>query len=415
MRLYSLFKTHDLTEEETNKSLWGISFMGFFSSVATMMVVSIFPIYLTEVLGASYKEAGLLEGAALFLAFLFKSFSGVLSDIFRNRKPLIALGNVLSVAGKIIFAMANSLTLISVARMADRAVKGIRSSPTDALIADLSKVNVNRGRSFGLYKTLSLCGVGFGGLVSMILMHFTTQNYQLIFYLSMIPGIVALILLFSIVKQPPIKEEIKKSHKGWRIDDIRFLPREFWIILLISSILMLARFSENNIIYRARTVEWPIILIPAITIGMELMNACLAYPIGKFSDRTNRFVLLLGGMSILLLANLMFISTESKIGIALGSLLAGAHMGITQGLLSTLISESTPAELRGTAFAIYYLCVGFAVSAGNIIAGHMNDTIGTVGSFCGGFVFTAFSMLVLWGYIARSNKRATMVCEGEAS
>lgn len=406
MHLYSLFKTHNLTENETNKSLWGISFMGFFSSVATLMVVSIFPVYLTEVLGATYKEAGLLEAAALFLAFIFKSFSGVLSDVFRNRKPLIALGSFLSVLGKIIFAMANSITLISVARMADRAVKGIRSSPTDALIADLSKANVNRGRSFGLYKTLQLCGVGAGALISMILMHNTGKNYQFIFYLSMIPGIISLMLLFTIVKQPPIQDEIKKGHKGWRIDDIRYLPKEFWILLVISSILMLARFSENNIIYRARTLEWPIIYIPAITVAMELVNACLAYPIGKFSDNTNRFTLLLGGMSILLVADLVFISTESMVGVGIGALLAGAHMGVTQGLLSTLISESTPAELRGTAFAIYYLCVGFAVSGGNIVAGHMNDMIGTVGSFCGGFVFTAFSMLILWGYIVRTKKLA---------
>ena len=169
---------------------------------------------------------------------------------------------------------------------------------------------------------------------------------------------------------------------------------------------MLARFSENNIIYRARTLEWPIVFIPAITVAMELVNACLAYPIGKFSDRTNRFTLLLGGMSILLVADLVFISTESMVGVGVGAILAGAHMGITQGLLSTLISESTPAELRGTAFAIYYLCVGFAVSGGNFIAGIMNDMIGTVGSFCGGFVFTAFSMLILWGYIVRSKRHA---------
>lgn len=407
MHLYSLFRTHDLTKDETNKSLWGISFVGFFSSVATLMVISIFPIYLTEVLGASYKEAGFIEAAALFLAFIFKSFSGVLSDIFRNRKPLIALGSALSVLGKIIFAMANSITLISIARMADRAVKGIRSSPTDALIADLSKVNIDRGRSYGLYRTISLCGVGLGTIVASILLHFTGKNYQFIFYLSMIPGIISLILLFTIVKQPPIRDEIKKGHKGWRIDDIKYLPKQFWVLMAIFSLLMLARFSENNIIYRARTIDWPIVFIPAITFGMELVNACLAYPIGRFSDKTNRFKLLLGGMSILLVADLVFISTESMVGVGIGALLAGAHMGVTQGLLSTLISESTPAELRGTAFAIYYLCIGFAVSGGNIIAGHLNDMIGTVGSFCGGFIFTAFSMLVLWGYIARSRKLET--------
>jgi MFS family permease len=408
MHLYSLFRTHALTEQETKKSLRGICLMGFFWSTATLMVVSVFPIYLTEVLGASYTEAGLLEAAALFLTFMFKSFSGVMSDVFRHRKPLIALGSILSVTTKLIFAAANSVHLISIARMTDRAVKGIRSSPTDALIADLSQVNVNRGRSFGLYKTSSLLGVGFGALIAMILMRLTDQNYPFIFYASMIPGLCALFVLFMVVKQPPIQDEIKKTHKGWRIDDIQYLPWKFWVLLGIVSILMLARFSENNIIYRARSIGWSKHWIPLITIGMELMNASLAYPIGRFSDHTNRYKLLFKGMFVLVLANFVFISTESLLGVAVGSLLAGAHMGITQGLLSTLVSESIPAELRGTAFALYYLCIGFSVSGGNIIAGHLNDTIGTVGAFCGGIVFTSLSMLALWGYMAYKKTRVVI-------
>lgn len=405
LKYFSLFRTEELTDKQVRLSLWGVSWMSFFWGVGTLMVVSIYPIVLTEVLGASYTEAGIIEGTAIFLSFVFKSFSGVLSDIFRRRKPMIGLGSLLSVLVKLIFATAHNVLLFSVARTVDRAVKGIRSSPTEALVADLSKRNTNRGESFGLYKTLSMLGQVSGSVVAMLLMHYTATNHQFIFYYSMIPGIIALLLLVTIVRQPPIRDEIKKSHKGWRVDDVKYLPKAFWILLFIAAVFMLSRFSESNIIYRARTVGWDAQYTPTINITMELVSACLVYPIGRLADRSNRLMLLMMGVFVLFLGNLIFISTASIVGVALGTITAGASLGMTHGLLSALIADSTPAELRGTAFAIYYFVVGTAVSFGNVIAGHLNDIIGTTGCFTGGLVFTSLTMLLLWGVVLRNPDR----------
>lgn len=360
------------------------------------MVVSIYPIFLTEVKGATYTQSGLIEGGALFLAFMFKSFSGVLSDIFRRRKPLIFLGGLLTVLVKLIFVAAHSVSLLAVARITDRAVKGIRSSPTDALVADLSRSNENRGRSYGLYKTFPMIGGGLGFLLSYALMSHSSQDYHFVFYVSMIPGIISLFILLSLVKQPVIKDEIKKGHKGWKIQDIKYLPKEFWIITGIVFVLMFARFSEMNIIYRARTVGWPIGFTGALNIIMELMSALLVYPMGYLYDKSDRLRLLFRGMCVLLLANVIFISTDSMTGIVLGTIFAGASVGMSQGIIAALIADSTPAELRGTAFSIYYFVVGISLSLGNVMAGHLNDYMGTKGCFCGGFIFTSLAMLILW-------------------
>lgn len=404
MTIFSLFKSHNLSEPQARRSLWSLSWVGFLSSVATLMVVSIYPIFLTEVKGATYTEAGLIEGAAMLLAFVFKSFSGVLSDIFRRRKPLIFLGSFFSVMSKLIFVAAHSVTTLSIARMADRSAKGIRSSPTDALLADLSKVNVNRGKSYGLYKTFSMIGVAVGSAVSIFLMYLTHRDYHFVFYLSMVPGIISLFVIVFLVKQPVIKDEIKKGHKGWRIQDIQYLSKEFWIILAITFILMFARFNESFIVYRARAVGWPVEWIPILGGGMELVSALLVYPIGVLADKSNPWVLLFRGLFVLLIANVAFISMGSMTGVVLGTILAGASLGMTQGLLSMLIANSAPAELRGTAFSIYYFAIGISLSGGNVIAGHLNDLMGTTGCFCGGFFFTSLAMLMLW-YVITSKKR----------
>lgn len=404
LTLFSLFKSHELTEGETRRSLWSLSWVGFFSSVATLMVVSIYPIFLTEVKGATYTQSGMIEGSALFLAFMFKSFSGVMSDIFRHRKPLIFLGGSLTVLVKFIFAAAHSVPFLAVARIADRAVKGIRSSPTDALVADLSRSNENRGRSYGLYKTFPMIGGGLGFMMSYMLMSYSNQDYHFVFYASMIPGIISLVVLLFMVKQPTIKDEIKKGHKGWRIQDIKYLPKEFWIITAIVFVLMFARFSEMNIIYRARTVGWPVGFTGALNITMELMGALLIYPMGCLYDKSDRFSLLFRGMFVLLLADVIFISSDSMAGVALGTIFAGASVGMSQGIIAALIADSTPAELRGTAFSIYYFVIGISLSCGNVIAGQLNDYMGTKGCFCGGFVFTSLAMLMLW-YVMMNSKK----------
>ncbi len=383
-----------LSEADSRRSLWGISWMSFFWSASSLMIFSLLPTFLTEVLGASHTKVGIIEGVAIFLAFISKVFSGITSDIFRTRKPLIAIGTFFSILVKIIFAAAASVNWVFLARAIDRLSKGVRSSPTDALIADLSH-NQNRGQSYGIRQSLYTLGAVAGCSSTSILMFLSGNNYRFAFILSTIPGLIALVILWKVIKQPTIVNEVKPKNSAWHWADVKYLPNSFWSLLAISSLLMVARFSEAFINLRAKDIGWPIELLPLLLIPMELIHAAFAYPMGKLADRISRLKLLLNGMMVLILANIVFVTTHSIPGVMIAALLAGVHMGITQGLLSTLVAQSTPAELRGTAFAIYYLASGTAVLIGNSLAGHLNDTLGTTGCFSGGLVFTALACLLL--------------------
>lgn len=387
------------------KGLWGISWMSFFWSASSLMIFALLPTFLTEELGASHTKLGVIEGVAIFLAFLSKFLAGVLSDIFRARRPLIAIGSFFSIIVKLIFAAASSVNWVFMARSIDRLSKGIRSSPTDALIADLSP-KAERGKSFGLRQSMYTLGAVTGSFLAALCMYLSHNNYRFTFLLSVIPATIALVILFAVVKQPPIHNEVKPKNSSWHVKDIKFLPTTFWKLLFVSFILMLARFSEAFITLRAKSVGWMIALLPFLLVAMELVHSGAAYPMGKLSDRYAKKSLLLKGIMVLMLTNLIFIQFNSIEGVLVASMLAGLHMGMTQGLLSTLVAESTPAELRGTAFAIYYLSSGTAVLIGNSLAGHLSDTFGTTGPFIGGLIFTSLASLSLYFMIKESPKKA---------
>lgn len=392
------------SSQKTRRSgLWGISWMSFFWSSSSLMVLALLPTFLTEELGASHTKLGIIEGVAIFIAFVSKFLSGILSDIFRTRKPLIAVGSVFTILVKIIFAAASSIGWIFVARSIDRLSKGIRSSPTDALIADLS-LKAERGKSYGLRQTMYSMGAVMGSLIAAVFMYYSNNNYRLIFILSAIPATIALIILITVVKQPPIQNEVKPKNSRWQLSDIKLLPFSFWKLLFISFILMLARFSEAFITLRAKSIGWFIPLLPLLLLANELIHSAVAYPMGKLADRYSKKTLLLNGIVVLMVTNLVFIQFSSIMGVLIAAMLAGLHMGMTQGLLSTLVAESTPAELRGTAFALYYLSTGTAVLIGNSLAGHLSDTFGTTGPFMGGIIFTSLAAVCLFFMIRSTGK-----------
>jgi len=391
-------KTTDKTDtrilSQGDGALWAVGWMHFFWSSGTIMVASLLPTFLTEVLHASHTKVGILEGVAIALMFASKIVSGVLSDVFRTRKPMIAVGSIFTILVKFMFAAATSFNPVFLAKCIDRLSKGVRSSPTDALIADLS-TNQTHGKSYGIRQTLYPLGVVFGSLLATGLMMITSNNYRTVFLLATIPGIVALLILPFLIPQPKIRHEIPKRTLRWNIKDIKFLSYRFWLLLSVTTILMLARFSEAFLNLQAKSVGWKIAMLPLLFVAYELVHAAVAYPMGRLADKVSRKKLLLIGMSVLVIANFILIGATTWRGALVGVMVVGLHMGMTQGLISAMIADEAPADLRGTAFALYYFCIGGSVMIGNVIAGHLSDTYGIQGCFYGGALFTSLAALAL--------------------
>jgi predicted MFS family arabinose efflux permease len=122
----------------------------------------------------------------------------------------------------------------------------------------------------------------------------------------------------------------------------------------------------------------------------------------------SRTRLLVAGLVLLLAADLVLAFSSGLAGLALGAALWGLHMGFTQGLLATLVADTAPAELRGTAFGMFNLVTGVALLAASVIAGLLWDATGPTGTFLGGAGFTVLTLAGLLLLEARRRRNASV-------
>jgi MFS family permease len=166
-------------------------------------------------------------------------------------------------------------------------------------------------------------------------------------------------------------------------------------VVAAAAVFTLARFSEAFLVLRAQSIGVPLTLIPVVLVIMSAAFSLSAYPVGVLSGRVDRVALLAAGIVLLILADLTLALSASIVGVSVGVVLWGLHMGFTQGLLATAIAEAAPAELRGTAFGMFNLITGLALFLASVIAGALWDRAGPQGTFLAGALFAAITLMAL--------------------
>ena len=373
--------------------IWAIGFVSLLMDVSSEMIHAILPIYLVTVLGTSALTVGFIEGVAEATASITKVFSGALSDWLGKRKLLMAIGYGLAAFTKPVFPLASSVHLIVAARFIDRVGKGIRGAPRDALVADIAPPEL-RGASFGLRQSLDTVGAFVGPLIAIVLL-WAYSNFQLVFWVAVIPAFLSLALILFAVHEPKRTTEVQNVRWPLQKSEIAKLNSIFWLVVAIAAVFTLARFSEAFLILRSQATGLPLYLIPAVMVLMNIVYALSAYPVGILSDRFDRPTILITGLVVLIIADITLGYSSSLIGVGIGVALWGLHMGITQGLLSTFIADVAPIELRGTAFGVFNLCTGVATLFASVIAGILWDRGGYHATFLAGAVFAAIALIGL--------------------
>ncbi len=375
-------------------AIWTLGFVSMFMDISSEMIHAVLPLYLVTVLGASALTVGILEGIAEATASITKIFSGALSDWLGRRKLIVATGYGLAAFTKPVFALASSIPWIFAARFIDRIGKGIRGAPRDALIADLAPANV-RGAAFGLRQALDTIGALIGPLLAIALMALTGDNYRAVFWFAVIPGLLSFAFVAFAVHDPETRQTAKPTALPIRRAELRKLGPAFWLVVAVAAVFSLARFSEAFLLLRAQSVGLSVTLVPAVMILMNVTYAVSAYPAGALSDRIDRVALLLVGLVVLAIADLALGLAAGIVAVGVGVLLWGLHLGLTQGLLSALVADAAPAQLRGTAFGIYNLISGLALLAASVIAGGLWERLGPEATFLAGGLFAAIAMVGL--------------------
>jgi len=374
--------------------VWALGFVSLLMDVSSEMIHALLPVYLVTALGTSTLTVGIIEGIAEATASITKVFSGAISDWLGKRKLLAALGYGLAAFTKPIFPLAPSVGWLVTARFVDRIGKGIRGAPRDALVADLSPAHL-RGASFGLRQSLDTVGAFTGPFLAIGLMWLTGNHFASVFWVAVIPAFLSFALILFAVKEPERPESLRKVRMPLSRAELARLGGTYWWVVAVATIFTLARFSEAFLILRAQSAGVPVTLVPIVLVIMNVVYALSAYPAGALSDRVDRVTILSLGLVLLLAADLALAFAPGLFGLALGVVLWGAHMGFTQGLLSTLIADTAPPELRGTAFGMFNLVTGVALLVASVIAGALWDAVGPQGTFMAGAGFTLLTLIGL--------------------
>lgn len=369
-----------------------LGFVSMFMDISSEMIHGLLPVYLVVGLGASMVSIGIIEGIAEATACIVKLFSGALSDRLGKRKLLITLGYGMAAFTKPIFPLASAIEWIIAARFIDRAGKGIRGAPRDALIADVTPA-AQRGAAYGMRQSMDTAGAFLGPLLAIALMALSGNNFALVFWFAVIPGFVAFGLVGFQIREPvtaPSRTGEVRPPILWRV--WRKLGNAYWGVVAVGAALTLARFSEAFLILRAQDLGLALALAPLVLVVMNGVYAACVYPIGKLSDRRDRTQLIAAGLVTLILGDVVLAYSEGLAMLGIGIALWGLHMGLTQGLLAAMVADTTPQHLRGTGFGFFNLISGLMMLAASIIGGALWQAFDASATFLAGAAFAVLSL-----------------------
>ena len=374
--------------------IWALGLVSMFMDASSELVHSLLPVFMVTVLGASMVTVGVIEGIAEATAAFTKVFSGAISDYFGKRKLLVVLGYSLGAISKPLFPLAPTIGWVFAGRFLDRIGKGIRGAPRDALIADITPPE-QRGIAYGLRQSLDSVGAFVGPLLAIAFMAILHNDIQSVLWVAVVPAFVAVAILVGAVHESDRVKPGVGPRAPLRWAAVARLPRRYWLITLLGAVLTLARFSEAFLVLRAQDVGIALHYVPAVMVVMSVVFALAAYPAGALADRFSRKKLLIAGLFVLVVADIVLALADSPLLALLGAALWGLHMALTQGLLSVLVAETAPAELRGTAFGLFNLFGGGALLLASVIAGSLWTTLGPPATFLAGAIFAGVATIGL--------------------
>jgi len=306
---------------------------------------------------------------------------------------------------KPLFALATGSGLVLAARLIDRVGKGIRGAPRDALVADVTPPAI-RGAAFGLRQALDTVGAFLGPLLAMGLMLLWADDFRAVFWVAIVPGFLAVALLLFGVQEPE-KDRAAQPVNPVQRAQLRRLPEAYWQVVGFGALFMLARFSEAFLVLRAQQGGLPVAFAPLVLIGMNVVYALAAYPFGRLSDRVSHSRLLVLGLVTLIGADLCLAVSSDWTWVWAGISLWGLHLGMTQGLLATMVADTAPNDLRGTAYGFFNLVSGLALLVASVLAGLLWDRLGAATTFLTGAGLSLLAIVAVLACPAAERNRAT--------
>jgi MFS family permease len=387
--------------------MWAIGFGACFINISSVMIRSVAAIYLKTILGVGTGWIGLLEGIVEGIAFAMKTFSGVISDYLRRRKFFVFIGYVLITISNPILAIWSNFAAAFISRMIARLGNGIQGTPRDALVADIAPAE-GRGTCYGLRVGLGTAGSFVGAFIAWMLMHWNENDFQNLFWMATIPSAIAALIILFFVKEPEQNLHPKDHQPRHPIHwaDLPRLGKPFWSLMGVTAVFMIGFLGEPLLALHAHhNFGLKVADIPLMLLTLNATYSLSSFIVGALSDRMSRYHLLAVGFVVLIGTDLMFATAESLLVFLIATALCGLQMGITQSLLMTLVADTAPEDLRGTAFAVYYLINAISFLFANVGTGVIAEFYGESLSFYASLVVVIIALLLLLAIMPKSREK----------
>lgn len=367
----------------SRRNIFALGFVSFFTDMSSEMVLSLLPTFLLSLPGASIALLGFIEGTAEALSYALRAVSGIFSDKFRKRKLFVIVGYGVSNAVKPLFAIARAPLDVFVIRVSDRVGKAVRTSPRDALLSE-SVSEKRRGAAFGLHRSLDQAGAIVGPVIATTALIVLGLTIRDVFWLSLIPGTIALLIIVFAVK-----EKVGKADGEFRLlAGIKtVLKGNFSLLLVIVGVFSLGAFNFSFVLINAQEAGIADSFIPLVYAAVNIAHVAVAIPAGVLSDRVGREkVMVLGYCVFLFSVMLILLLPLNGFNAFLIAVFYGAYFGIIETVQRALIPCYVGKNLVGTAYGIYYLVVGSAFFVSNAV-------VGSLWGYLGSSIASAYSII----------------------
>jgi MFS family permease len=351
--------------------IWVLGVASLLNDVSSEAIFPLLPGFLTS-LGAPMRYIGLIEGSADALSSLLKLAAGRLADR-GPRKLLVAGGYAIPALARAGFAAAMAPWHVLTARLLDRTGKGIRSAPRDAMIAE-SVPPSQRGRAFGLNRSMDHLGAAVGPLLASLLL-LAGAPTRTVFLVAAAIGMVAPIVLIFRLREEPLAQEDRSGPIG-APEGGGSLRRGYPSYLGACVLFALANSSDAFLLIRAKEVGWSASHLPLLWAFHHLVKAMAAVPGGTLSDRHSRGVVVSFGWAAYAVTYVGFGFASKPWQILVLFLAYALYHGLAEGAERAIIADLSDRGARGRAYGLYHGLVGAAALPAGIGTGLVWDRWG---------------------------------------
>lgn len=377
-----------------SKTVYILGVVSFFTDISSEMIYPLLPVFLTQTLGAGPVALGIIEGSAEAISSFLKLIAGIWTDKVGKRKPFIVAGYLIATISRPLIAFAKTWHFVFILRFFDRVGKGIRTSPRDALIADVTAPQI-RGAAYGIHRSMDHAGAIIGPLVASLLLGYFGITLNNIFLLASIPAFLGVVILILGIKEPKRRSDEVEQKIFNPIEDWKILNPQLKIYLLSIFIFTLGNSTDAFLLLKLSQGGVPTSWIPVLWSALHIIKMTSTYLGGKFADSFGKKRMIILGWAYYSLIYFCFAFITSLTPLIIIFLSYGIFFGMSEPAERALVAELVPVSVRGTAFGFFHSVVGFSSLPASILFGLIWQNYGASWAFITGALFSLLAIFTI--------------------